>query len=63
MTQIANAPLPAQECRLKAVGPWILLVGWLAVAAVQLWSLQVEAVVRGEVCSAKPVAALWGARQ
>jgi len=63
MSQIANVPLPAREYRLKAVGPWIVLVGWLAVAAAQLWSLQVEAVVRGEVCSAQPVVALWGGRQ
>ena len=39
MSQIANVPLPVREYRLKAVGLWIVLVGWLAVAAAQLWSL------------------------
>lgn len=60
---IAREP-HSSPARASRAWPWLLLGGWLALAAVQLWSLQVEAVQWGEMCSTAPKLPLWqgGAR-
>lgn len=43
---------------LRTAWPWLLLGVWLMASAAQIWALEVESVLRGEVCSATP-AGLW----
>lgn len=38
--------------RVRAIWPWLVLGVWLAVSAGQIWSMQLESVQAGEVCSA-----------
>ncbi len=59
MADSGKALPPAGPHRVQRAWPWLLLGSWLAIAAGQLWSLQVEAVQKGELCSTAPSQPLW----
>lgn len=46
--------------RIRALWPWLALGIWLVISAGQLWSMQVESVQAGEVCSAVTGRSIWG---
>ena len=52
MAMINKPSLRPEKERASANWPWLVLAVWLAVSAGQLWSMQVESVLAGEICSA-----------
>ncbi len=59
MADSGKALPQAAPHRVQRAWPWLLLGSWLVMAAGQLWSLQLEAVQKGELCSTASSQPLW----